>query len=752
MSLDLKKFTSNLSLGRRILISSVVLMLVSITTTVLLVNSSVKSEVEEDLLLDLEQAQTIFMSFLTSQGKESALKNRLLTKISFVRALVMGKNPDALGQFARDTLKNTESDLVMFTDGDGSTLARTDTKEYGEDLSGLPSVGKAMQGKEGHGILIGSSGVYQINTLPVKAGPTIQGTISLGSRIDDPYVSKISDMAQSKISFISKGTVIASVWGQKERANLMDTLEGMKDFIQETTRAGKPSAPFDLKIGSETFTSLLLPVREDAQESAGIYLIQISRDKAMIIRDNIRQLMLIIGLVSILVAFVVSSVVAKQISNPITVLVGVSNAISKGDLSVSGQVDQMFHERGDEVGILAESFSKMIAGMKKEEAGKVQMARVSAMVENTSDNLIFVDNDMAMTYMNPAAQKNFHKISHLLRNRVEDMIGKPFYFFQEEGEAGRRLSANLQEGPHRNQVRLGDEVLDVTTTPIFDHKQERIGTMANWKLITKQIRMETSLNEATVSVTSASEGLLSTSEEMRKNAEETSFQAKLVAEISHNANSSVQAISDSAREMTATVEEISKNVQEVTHISGKAVVMSQTMNAIISKLGSSSAEIGKIVMVISAIAEKTNLLALNATIEAARAGEVGKGFAVVASEVKDLATGTTEATDEIRLQIEKIQDDTKEAVSAIGQISDIILRNNEITTSIAGAVEEQSVTTREISSNMSTAAEGTEKVVFEIKKILFTAESTLKEAESIGKESYSLTKMAGELASLSDKS
>ncbi len=726
-------------------------MLVSIMTTVLLVNSSVRGEVEEDLLLDLEQAQTIFMSFLSSQGKESALKNRLLTKISFVRALVMGKNPDAILQFAQDTLKNTESDLVMFTDGDGSTLARTDTKEHGEDLSGFLPVGKAMLGKEGHGLLSGSSGVYQINTLPIKAGPTIQGTISLGNKIDDPYVSKISDMAQSKISFISKGSVVASVWGQKERTDLMKIMAGMKDVVQKTTHSGTPSAPFEMKIGSETFTSVFLPVQEDAQESAGIYLIQISKDKAMIIRDNIYQLMLIIGLVSILIAVAVSMVVAKQISRPITVLVGVSNAVSKGDLSVSGQVEQMVLERGDEVGVLANSFSKMISGMKKEEARKVQMARVSAMVENASDNLIFVDNDMILTYMNPAAQNSFHKIAHLLSASVESMLGRPFSLFLEDDDAKRHLDTNLNDGPHNSKVTLGDEILYITTTPIFDHKQERIGTMTNWKIITKQIRMETSLSEATVSVTSASEGLLNSSQEMRKNAEVTSSQAKLVAEISDKANMSVQAISESTKEMSTTVEEISRNVQEVNHISGQAVDMSLSMNETIRRLDTSSVKIGKIITLISTIAKKTDLLALNATIEAARAGDVGKGFAVVASEVKDLAKGTSVATDEIRIQIKEIQSNTKEAVTAINQISEIINRNNEITTSIAGAVEEQSVTTREISTNMSTAAVGTEKVVSEIQKILAASENTLKEAESVGNESYGLTKMAEELTSLSEK-
>ena len=98
------------------------------------------------------------------------------------------------------------------------------------------------------------------------------------------------------------------------------------------------------------------------------------------------------------------------------------------------------------------------------------------------------------------------------------------------------------------------------------------------------------------------------------------------------------------------------------------------------------------------------------SVEAARAGEAGKGFAVVASEVKNLATQTAKATEDISAQIGGMQTSTEEAVSAIKGITTIIGQINEITTTIASAVQEQGAATQEIARNVQQAAQGTQDV------------------------------------------
>jgi len=130
----------------------------------------------------------------------------------------------------------------------------------------------------------------------------------------------------------------------------------------------------------------------------------------------------------------------------------------------------------------------------------------------------------------------------------------------------------------------------------------------------------------------------------------------------------------------------------------------------VQSLADSASRISVVVDLIQTIASQTNLLALNATIEAARAGEAGRGFAVVASEVKNLASQTAKATEEIRQQIVSMQEVTTTAVSAIRNISSTIGEINDVTTAIAAAVEEQGAATREIARNIQHAAGGTSEV------------------------------------------
>lgn len=244
---------------------------------------------------------------------------------------------------------------------------------------------------------------------------------------------------------------------------------------------------------------------------------------------------------------------------------------------------------------------------------------------------------------------------------------------------------------------------------------------------------------------SSAEELTAVSQQMSSNSEETATQSNVVAAASEQVSKNVATVATSAEEMSASVREIAKNANEAAKVATEAVKVAQNTNQTVAKLGVSSVDIGKVIKVITSIAQQTNLLALNATIEAARAGEAGKGFAVVANEVKELAKQTAKATEDISAKIEAIQADAKGAVTSIDQIGLIIGQINDISSTIASAVEEQSATTNEIARNASEAARGSTEISRNIANVSIAAQNTTEGANNTLTAATELAKLAGSL-------
>ncbi|TCT07958.1 methyl-accepting chemotaxis protein [Aquabacter spiritensis] len=211
---------------------------------------------------------------------------------------------------------------------------------------------------------------------------------------------------------------------------------------------------------------------------------------------------------------------------------------------------------------------------------------------------------------------------------------------------------------------------------------------------------------------------------MSSSADETSRQSTVVAAAAEQATSNVQIAASAAEELAASVREIGQQVSSAAKIAGEATDQANNTAEVVRGLSGSAQRIGQVVNLITDIAAQTNLLALNATIEAARAGDAGRGFAVVAMEVKTLAEQTSKATDEISSQIAAVQGATNEVVRAIEGISGTIRRIDEISTSIATAIEEQGAATGEIAQNVHQAAQGTQEVSSSITTVSTAAADT----------------------------
>lgn len=309
-----------------------------------------------------------------------------------------------------------------------------------------------------------------------------------------------------------------------------------------------------------------------------------------------------------------------------------------------------------------------------------------------------------------------------------------------------------------NQDRI-NESIQCTAVPLMNEKGEVSGVMeylvetSQMTKIQKEIKQNTAtltgvsneFNRMSGEIAERSEVISGKADKATQAAKETSANIGSVANSVTMINENMNSVSSATEEMTATIGEIADNSGKACLITKAAVNNVGQVEQLIDELSKASVSIGSVINTIGEISEQTKLLALNATIEAARAGEAGRGFAVVAGEVKDLARQTNEATIDIKDKIERMSSSTENTIGEIQKIGSVINDVNDIVTTITSAVEQQSVTTKDIAANMSAVAGEFESINASIADSTTASQHIADNIDHINRETSSIMGSSNEL-------
>jgi methyl-accepting chemotaxis protein len=322
-----------------------------------------------------------------------------------------------------------------------------------------------------------------------------------------------------------------------------------------------------------------------------------------------------------------------------------------GKVTLSTSINSVHNNHGELSGYIVnwDDISSFVVFKKK-------AAQLINMVENLPINVIFADTNLVIQYMNPSSTRTLRTLQQFLPVKVDDIVGTSIDTFHKNPQHQRQVLSNPKAFPINTQIEVGTEALELLVTDIKDDTGVLLGYMASWKVVPFEIR----------------------------NRDQST---KLG-----------QSISTSTSQMTTAINEISSSVNKNVNLAKEAAAQTQDTQKLVEELVDSSKGIEDVISLIQDLAEQTNLLALNATIEAARAGEAGRGFSVVASEVKNLSQETAKATGNIIEKVAAIKKCVSRVSSAIDKIDQMTVEVAANSNTIAAAVEEQSVTMREVSS------------------------------------------------------
>lgn len=427
-------------------------------------------------------------------------------------------------------------------------------------------------------------------------------------------------------------------------------------------------------------------------------------------------------------------------------------------------------------------------------------AEKSSIVENAPINIMLANKDGIITYVNPASVKSLKQIEHLLPIKADKIVGSSYDIFHKMPSHQRRLLADPKNLPHLAQIKVGDQILSLQASAIFDGNGSFVGPMVTWDIITERIAAEErekqtqererqnqkdlreKVDQMLAVVNAAAAGdltreitfhgedamgqlangvrkmvadLRSIISQVVEGAGQFAEGARVIAETAQSQAQGAQTQSASVEEMSASIEQLTRSIETVKNNAASANTLAsetsrmaeeggQAVQKSVEAMGrikSSSEQISEIIQVIGEIASQTNLLALNAAIEAARAGVHGLGFAVVADEVRKLAERSSEAAKEISKLIKESTQRVADGATLSEQTGQALAKIIQGVDSTAKKINEIATATVEQAQNATEVAGAVQQISTVTEQAAASCEEMASSSEELGAQAATMREL-----------
>ncbi len=324
---------------------------------------------------DLKKSGPAWDSFQATRYAELHRTLDVVVNNPGIISLLAEANPASI----LDTLKteqasNARADFMVAINPEGMAVARTDKPlPYSADLSRVPTISGALQGEQTQGIWLSGGKLYHVVAAPVLQGGTrVIGAIAAGFAINDDVARNLKTLMNTQVVFLADEArppehprlVVASSTMQELSREVLDAVAKRGDLVQAVLREGKTVGPLALEMPHETYIAYFLPIRSSTDQIVGAAAALRSRDQELKAFRDIQSIQIWVGVAALVFAFLLSFVLARRITGPVSRLLDATEEVRVGNL----ENVHLPVESRDEIGILARSFQAMLEELKEKAA------------------------------------------------------------------------------------------------------------------------------------------------------------------------------------------------------------------------------------------------------------------------------------------------------------------------------------------------------------------------------------------------